>query len=1561
MLSAHLLKQLKFLLVIVILISFSELKSQQIITIGTGSNLENIPAQGNSNYGWTAIIYPSWDIGATGNITKIAFDIGVVQSNSSAAMVQQKIYIKEVPYSYFSSTGYINPSTAGAILVFDGSIQWNTLGWKTISLDQDYTYNGGHLLVLYENHGGGSTADFSNLKFKTTSLSSPNRCKLDNNWAWFPTSSGYYYNKIPNMQLTIIPIVPNNIAADAWILPQGDIAPTPNSTIKVRVKNKGVVSQDTIAIKYSIDNGISYILDTIYNSIAPSDTFTHTFSTPADLTKMGQYNCTLIVQNQGDTISLDDSLFYDLLWVGGTMSGAYSIGSNPQNDFKSLVSATNTLKHFGMSSSVVFELDTGIFIGKIELSTPINGLSASNTIIIRGKGENTIITASLLNANESVFLLKDNDNITIDSISIIGEYSNVNHSVLSIKNSDNVAIKNSFITSQNYSVGTINNIYASDCNYLELSNNIISGGKNGINIIGSTYYYHGTTTNLKIINNRIIGFKSNGIRTKYQDSVLYENNYIETSSLQSDACIGVENNTGGKILKNILINNSKMGTGLDIIDCAGNVLDSFIVLNNMISVTKALSMAYGIYMTNGEYVHFYNNSVLLGGSCGELSRCFYAGSYSNNSSIGMNNNKMVNNTFVNLGEGYAIRILYDGSSPNFFTEINYNNLYTNTNKYVWYGTQSNLADHSNIASWKTNNYGFAQNSISTNPLFFSEIDLHSRSALANDSGLFIYDIVDDIDGDLRNSALYSDMGADEYDPFIHEMELLEWNNPTTGINPSGSIPISILVANYGTQTQSNIPVKYSIDNGATYILDTILGPILSHDSVLFTFSVLANMASNTIYQCKAIIDLPLDQNHSNDTIFYEVYSGLPLAGAYTLGSYTNSDFASFAQLNLALSSCGISAAVVIYLDSGLYNEQISFGKVVGSSLNNTITIKGKGSDNTTLINTAISDYLSSVIKFENAHFYNIDSLRISRDDNPWLVHGVYIERNTSNIKITNCVFDSGTDTPANFIGIKSYMIDNCCLDYYQTINSDSLLIKNNTFIGGEYGVFLYSNYSDYIYDIGNKVVENSFINQISGAIYFKGQKSLAVIGNSISNNLLYSGNYKGITLEQTGNAISVKRNKINVNGRYGIYIFDYYKSSAGYLEVYNNFVDVHQYQANYSEDVIGVYGNDILNSKFINNTVRIGGSVYNTGSALSLYDGVGNSMILKNNIFINEIDGPVINIGWHYPSNLHNDNNNLISNSGVYVINGSTSYSLLDWKTASSAPNTVSIEPEFYSNIDMHANSNAMDNLGVNAGVQFDIDGDVRNYSSPDIGADEYDHQMVFLGLDISFCEGDSSIISSNIGNYYSYLWTFNGDTLNTSSSSIIVDTGGIVTIELTGNSPQYDTLNVNMIPYPMVDLGADTIVKMLTSFLVLNAGNPQASWLWSTGDTTQLRGFGASDLLLGDNEIWVQVTKEGCSSSDTIILTLVDDTSIDSYLENNEIRIYPNPNKGSFNVDIEDVNGDLKLELTDLSGKTIYQERFFINGVFNKTINVDNISKGVYIMKIVMNGNVSSGKIIIN
>ncbi|WP_411376925.1 T9SS type A sorting domain-containing protein [Flavobacterium psychrophilum] len=63
-------------------------------------------------------------------------------------------------------------------------------------------------------------------------------------------------------------------------------------------------------------------------------------------------------------------------------------------------------------------------------------------------------------------------------------------------------------------------------------------------------------------------------------------------------------------------------------------------------------------------------------------------------------------------------------------------------------------------------------------------------------------------------------------------------------------------------------------------------------------------------------------------------------------------------------------------------------------------------------------------------------------------------------------------------------------------------------------------------------------------------------------------------------------------------------------------------------------------------------------------------------------------------------------------------------------------------------------------------------------------------------------------------------------------------------------------------------------------------------------------------------------------------------------IKIYPNPSNGLVNIKINQFTGKVNLQVIDLNGRVVYSLK---NTDFNieKTINLNNLQSGMYIIKI--------------
>ncbi|MCB9234441.1 MAG: gliding motility-associated C-terminal domain-containing protein [Bacteroidia bacterium] len=137
-------------------------------------------------------------------------------------------------------------------------------------------------------------------------------------------------------------------------------------------------------------------------------------------------------------------------------------------------------------------------------------------------------------------------------------------------------------------------------------------------------------------------------------------------------------------------------------------------------------------------------------------------------------------------------------------------------------------------------------------------------------------------------------------------------------------------------------------------------------------------------------------------------------------------------------------------------------------------------------------------------------------------------------------------------------------------------------------------------------------------------------------------------------------------------------------------------------------------------------------------------------------------------------------------------------------------------------------------------------------------YPVVNLGNDTSLCAGDSLLLDAgNPG--FTYTWS-------TGATTQTITAGGSATFWVdVSNSigcTTRDSITLLTFPYPIVNLGNDTSLCAGDSVL-LDAGNPGFTYLWSTGATSQ------SIIAGGTGPVWVDVSNSiGCTTRDSIVLT---------------------------------------------------------------------------------------------
>ena len=75
------------------------------------------------------------------------------------------------------------------------------------------------------------------------------------------------------------------------------------------------------------------------------------------------------------------------------------------------------------------------------------------------------------------------------------------------------------------------------------------------------------------------------------------------------------------------------------------------------------------------------------------------------------------------------------------------------------------------------------------------------------------------------------------------------------------------------------------------------------------------------------------------------------------------------------------------------------------------------------------------------------------------------------------------------------------------------------------------------------------------------------------------------------------------------------------------------------------------------------------------------------------------------------------------------------------------------------------------------------------------------------------------------------------------------------------------------------------------------------------------------------------------------------------DFKISPNPNNGEFEINLSYIRENTSIEILDLNGKLVYQTR--LNNK-SHSININSISRGIYLISLIDNGNRKTKKLII-
>ena len=874
-----------------------------------------------------------------GEISSIAFE---VVNSLGTIMNGYKIRIGSTDATDLNRQYFIDNLTT----VFNPGNYTEQYGWNVHQFTTPYYWDGHSNLIVETSFKNNTSTPLSGVRYTSTSFVSTAQSKgyttfdvndtvINTTFSKRPnirfseTGYGYCKSDLMSMQVNVTNFAAIDLGITSIANPVSAASSITSTPVKVVLKNWGLNTITSATINWS-ENGLTQTPFTWSGSLNHGEFDTVTIA-PAHNLIGGITDLKAWVSTTGDTITTNDT---SNVTLNVCMSGTYTIGS-ANNNFASVTEAINNLNQVGICGPVVLNIDSGLYYGPWVLY-PIQGSSSNNTITFQSTdNDSSFVTLSASTTVQSnyVFLLDGASNIVFNKIGIFANGSNYSNVLVLDNGSSNITVKNSILTSALVTSGTASNIYVQneDVSNVTIDNNVLNNGYKSINLYSST----SNISNFEIINNKFNNIGRYGIYLYHTDSVHIVNNTLESSNIGSSyyGIYGyyVDN---GFILKNNKItlypSSSAYGTYLKTTNSSTN---HGIIANNMISILSGTGSSYGIYSTSSSFCDIVFNSIYIE-TGGTSAKAFYL---SNGSDISVKNNIFFSRA------GYSIYV----SNVNAITEFDYNDIITDTlltSNYAYWGG-GNVAD---LSALKLQDLTKNVHSVSIDPLYYSNTDLHSQQISLYNTGTPSSGITTDIDGDTRSTTTPS-IGADEFTPPNIDLGLTQMPYPyNSDCGYTSTEAITVNIKNFGlnnidfSSTSATISVTITGINPTTINYTINSGTLNSTNDTDIVVSTNYDMSLLGNYTFDANVSIANDGNSSNDymatknILSYPDINTFPTIIDFENGS--NQYFKEFTSINSDLSVDGVSASTGSYglhLEGGTYSQWSTPSNVSSAFANTT--------------------------------------------------------------------------------------------------------------------------------------------------------------------------------------------------------------------------------------------------------------------------------------------------------------------------------------------------------------------------------------------------------------------------------------------------------------------------------------------------------------------------------------------------------------------------------------------------------------------------------------------------
>ena len=754
--------------------------------------------------------------------------------------------------------------------------------------------------------------------------------------------------------------------------------------------------------------------------------------------------------------------------------------------------------------------------------------------------------------------------------------------------------------------------------------------------------------------------------------------------------------------------------------------------------TTSTMPAYGYYGNSWSQQIYTASEINTSGNITKIAFQVYSASATN-----FTNQKIYlkESTLSNYTSGNYVSPISDGATLVYDGNVTYSNGWVE----ITFQTPFSYSGNNNLIVYYENRNGIYASSY---PGFYANYNSgqYLTKYYYNSSSTTAYSTSNGYTTNYRNNIKLSFQTAP------NDLAVTEWVYPSSGSTGSSNMPVMIKVKNVGTVAQSGFVVKYSVDNGANWKSQTYSSTLASGNQVTVNFfsSLTADMSATGVYQCIAVVRNTGDTVTHNDTLRQDIsICGSSYSGSYTVGTDTASDFPSIASAFESIETCGISGPVTLRVKDTVNNSQLYIANINGITASTPVTVESYSGNPEDVVfqYSASSTSDNYVLRMDSCSFITFKNITFKALGSTYSNVVTLFESNNCTLNGNKLIGATTTSSSTDQIVLHVYN------NYLSAHNN---LITNNLIYKGSYGLRVYGSSSA-------KAYSNSIINNEISEYYYQGVYLYYADSFKINSNYIHSSISTGQSLyiSNCNGGKEIIGNKLVTTSSNAIYLYYSNGIAASPTKIANNFI----HQSAQTAQTVYLYQSSYINFDF--NSIHSKGS--NSSNNIYIYG--GSNYNLRNNNVINMAGGYVLYASTQ-TAILSSDYNNYFT-SGNYIAywNGNrTTLSALQSASGKEA-NSLNNNVTFYTDENLHISGSSLNNLGTPvAGITTDYDGQIRNATTPDIGADEFsiypnDGGLTSFQNMTSICPGSAQSVKVSLKNFgYNALtnvnfgWSINGN-----------------------------------------------------------------------------------------------------------------------------------------------------------------------------------------------------------